>query len=193
MIPDRAGNAEQWEVDILTVILLRQFKRLLAQRGVDLTDAQMQAHGAAVAAHQPDAVSVCTALDDIVRESVDRLGEWDLTFARALAADMTDMNHLWETTAEFLDVANEKVNAEVRISAGSSLMVLLGDCRNAVYLIEAIEHDLGTYGSLDVDAVIARRALLHTARIDADDADWLRKVRDWISRLDGADCNAGAS
>jgi hypothetical protein len=180
MIPDRAENAANWPIDKLTIILLRQFKRLLAERDVSLNDITLRAIGKDVAerrAPRPEAVAVREALPGIVDESMDLLAGWDLSFERSLATDMNDLAHLWQTTAEFLDLANEKINAEVRISAGSALMALLDDHTNVGILLTAIEHDLKAHGALDVDAVIAKRALLHAAQIDPAADDWLERAR----------------
>jgi hypothetical protein len=80
----------------------------------------------------------------------------------------------WQTTAEFLEIANHKNNAELRISAGTSLMVFLGDVRLAAYLFTVIHNDNGLD---DVDAMIAKRALSHYTRVAVDAADWEAKVR----------------
>ena len=184
MLPDRAGNVEQWEFDKLVTILLRQFKRLLADRDVPLSDSDMQKLGEQVAQKQADPKQLTPlnqALSNIVAESIGVLGKWDLTFAQSLKTDMNTMNN-WQTTAEFLDVANEKINAEVRISAGSSLMVALGDYQYSHLLIEAIEHDLATAGNLDVDAMIAKRVLLFASHIDSAATDWLDQVKSWQSK-----------
>lgn len=183
MIPDRAANAEQWDFDKLVVILLRQFKRLMAERGLDLTDAELQQVGqlaADYALDDPRIPQITAVLNQIVQESIDLLAGWDLSFAQSLRTDMTDLK--WETTADFLEIANEKVNAEIRISAGSALMVALGDYQNAKHLMEAIDYDLSTEGRLDVDAVIAKRALLHAARIELTEPDWLAKGRSWVQQ-----------
>jgi hypothetical protein len=183
MIPDPAGNVETWEVHIMVTILLRQFKRLLAEQGVDLTDTRMREIGEEVAArnHPADADRINAALAPLVGESEGVLAELGLTFAQSLATGMNDLSDRWETTADFLDLANEKGNAELRITAGASLMALLGDVRYVQHLLAAIAYDLETSGRLDVDAAIARRALLHSAGIDADDADWLARVREWAA------------
>lgn len=182
MIPDRASNAEQWEFDKLVTILLRQFKGLLAQRNVELNDSDMRQLGEEVASRTAESSKlqpICDALNDIVHESVNKLDEWELTFAQALKTEMADMPN-WESTAEFLEVANEKINAEVRISAGASLMVALGDKRHAQFLLEAINHDLKTHGKLDVDAVIAKHALVFASQVDLQQDDWLKQARTWI-------------
>lgn len=183
MIPERARSPENWDFDRLVTILLRQFRRLLAERGVELSEVDMRAIGEDTAARSPlDEKlhpALIAALADIVAESETVLAQWDLTYAQALATSMTDMAG-WQTTADFLELANEKINAEVRISAGTSLMVILGDARYAHYLLQTIDHDLLTNGRLDADATIAKRALLFAAGVDPDDPEWLDKIRNWI-------------
>ncbi len=180
-LPDQAGNAENWALDKLVTILLRQFKRLLMDKGIELTDGQMQAMGEQVAARQPVEAAgvICTALAELIAESETVLAQWGLSFAVALKTQMTDIAG-WETTADFLEIANEKVNAEVRISAGAALMTVLGDARHAPYLMQAITHDLETAGYLDVDAVIAKKAMMHAAGLDAPKEDWLARLEDWL-------------
>lgn len=179
MLPDRASNVEMWDFDKLVTILLRQFKRLLAERGVDLTDAEMQQIGVETANHTSEdekIPAICAALADVVAESETVLKQWNLTFAQSLATDMNAMPG-WTTTADFLEIANDKVNAEVRISAGSALMLALGDTSNVPLLLQAIEYDLKVFRQLDVDAVIARRALLFVSGVEGDALDWLAQVK----------------
>lgn len=182
MRPDRATNAEYWEFDKLVAILLRQFRRLLAEKDIDLTEADIRQMGEQVANRaplDPRTPAITEALSELVQESVGALAQWNLTFAESLATSMTDMSN-WQTTADFLEVANEKINAEVRISAGVSLMVALGDYRYAAVLLQAIDHDLKTEGRLDVDAVIAKRALLFAAGLSTDADDWRGKLQAWL-------------
>jgi hypothetical protein len=183
MRPDRATNIESWGIDALTLILLRQFKRLLTDKGIHLTDSHMQSLAEAVAQYDlsdPLVPAIVSALDALIVESINVLAGYGLSFAQSLATDMTDLSHLWHTTAEFLSLANEKGNAEIRISAGSALMTLLGDYRHVHHLLIAIEHDTHTLGTLDVDAMIAKRSLLFRAHISSSDPDWLDKARQWV-------------
>jgi hypothetical protein len=80
----------------------------------------------------------------------------------------------WESTADFLELANTKSNAELRISLGASLLAFFGDKRAAEQLFTVIELDAGIE---DVDALIAKRALSAYAKIDLDSADWEEKVK----------------
>lgn len=187
MIPDRANQVRQWPFDKLVVILLRQFRRLLDQQGVTVTDAQMQEIAQAAAAHAalPEpAAAIRTGLNALVAQSLEVLSAWDLSFAQSLSTEMSAIAG-WETTADFLDIANRKANAEIRISAGSALLLILGETGRASLLIDAIEHDLKALGQLDVDAIIAQRALLHASGIDAQASDWLSALRAWVASQPG--------
>jgi len=178
MIPDRAGNVESWELDALITILLRQFKRLLAERDVDLRDHEMRHIGEQFAAGELDPTQHTTliaALKDIVVESEDVLAGWNLTYTQSLRTEMTDLT--WETTADFLEIANEKVNAELRIAAGSTLLTALGERTYAQNCIIGIEYDLETEGSLDVDAMMAKKVLLFVYDVTPDDPNWLGKIK----------------
>lgn len=182
MLPDRASNAESWDFDKLVTILLRQFKRLLADKGIELTEAEMRQLGEQAANHDLSDTRIAVinaALSQLIEESLNVLAQWELSYAQSLTTTMADLTN-WETTADFLAIANEKVNAEVRISAGASLMVALGDARHARFLIEAIDHDLNAESRLDVDAMIGKRALLFAAGVDHDADDWRGQMARWV-------------
>lgn len=186
MRPDRASNVEDWEIDALVVVLLRQFKRLLADKAVILTDADMQTLGFCVVERtltDETTSPIREALDALITDSIGVLHQWGLTFAQSLATDMNDLTSLWETTADFLALANEKGNAEIRISAGSALHTLLGGKDYVDHLITTIDHDLRVLGTLDVDAMICKRALTHCANIPQNDADWWERARVWVESL----------
>lgn len=165
---------------ILVPDLLKQFNKptLLGQRGVQVSKSEIDSIGEALAEGQslPDNVAeINLALRDIVQESITLLDEkFGLTFEQALqTSNISDVGD-WKTTADFLEIANEKSNAELRISAGSSLLAFLGDVNLAEHLLTVIEVDAGAN---DVDAMIAKRALSHYAGVDIDAEDWLEKIR----------------
>lgn len=175
--------AEQIKTVPLTILvpdLLKQFTKptLLGQRGVLLSKSEIDAIGELLAEGQslPDNVAeINLALRDIVQESITLLDEkFGLTFAQALqTSNISDVAE-WETTADFLEIANEKSNAELRISAGCSLMAFLGDVSLAEHLLTVIEVDAGAN---DVDAMIAKRALSHYTGVDIDAEDWVEQVK----------------
>ena len=173
-INNPAKALEQAPLNDLILELLKQFKRLLAERNVELTHNAMQtiAQQAASGQDVPQRAELQAALRDIVAESVQVLQErFDLNFAQALATPSVDG---WQTTAEFLELHNIKSNAELRISAGATLLALLGDAHHAGHLLTVIRQDAGTN---DVDAVFARRGLSHLTGVALNTPDWLTHVQ----------------
>lgn len=166
----------------LVGLLLKQFTRLLHERGLALGQAQLNQVNEAAAQHQPVPAlhdALVQHLRALVEESLVYLHErFGLDFAAALQTDMSQVGG-WETTAEFLDIANHKSNAELRISAGASLLAMLSDGTYASELFAVIDADAGL---MDVDAMIARRALCHLAQVDAAALDWEAQVRQALSR-----------
>lgn len=164
---------------ILVADLLKQFNKptLFIQRGVNLTKAEMDAIATALEKQQalPEKVaSINDALADIIGESLTLLdNKFGLSFEQSLRTlDISDVAE-WETTSDFLEIANEKSNAELRISAGVSLMVFLKDVRLVAHLLTVIRVDDGIN---DVDAMIAKRAISHYTGVDMDATDWLVQV-----------------
>jgi hypothetical protein len=177
---DRTDQLLQVPLTHLITDLMRQFNKptLLGKYDLNLSKPAMDTIAELVEKREPlpDVVEVINdALASIVRDSVDELQlRFGFTFAESLAkTDMSDIGG-WETTAEFLEIANHKNNAELRISAGTSLMVFLGDARFAPYLFTVIHNDNGLD---DVDAMIAKRALSHHTQVALDANNWEAKVR----------------
>ncbi len=172
---DKLGSAPFFD---LMRVLLSQFKRLLIDNGVTLTANDMIAVARAIAddSEHEKLPAIQPIMKRLVDESLSLIQErWGLTFAESLRADMNTVE-AWETTAEFLEIANDKSNAELRVSAGSTLLVAMGDFDYAQYLIDVVEYDAGT---MDVDAVFAKRALTHVSGVD-DAEDWLEQVQAWL-------------
>ena len=162
-------------------VLLSQFKGLLAERGITLTVDETQVIAIAIADHSPHPklTAIREAMKVLVKESIDLLqNRWGLTFVKSLYAEMDDIDN-WDTTAEFIEIANEKSNAELRISAGSTFLVANGDLSFIPYLLDVIHHDAGV---MDVDAVFAKRALTHVSNTDYDANDWLEQVERWLEQ-----------
>jgi hypothetical protein len=164
MLPDRETQRlvtyRAAPLDELLAVLLRQFRRLLLAHGLPLSDADAAAIAAALARQDrsdPRMDRLRTALVALVEESEGVLAGMGLTFAHALRAGMDDVQG-WETTADFLALAEQKANAELRISAGSSLLVLLGEPHFADHL-RAVRDRAAETGQPDLDSVIAERVL----------------------------------
>jgi hypothetical protein len=159
--PSRQSAFANAPMSDLIDILLRQFKRPLANYAIQLSTQDVDAIAAAVAARKPlseRSIQVRDGLIRVIAESERLLAGWNLTFEKSLQTEMADMPG-WESTAEFLELANEKSNAELRIAAGSALVLALGDDRYRAYLRFLVDNPHLD----DVSAVMARRILDFTA------------------------------
>lgn len=162
----------------LIVLLLKQFKGLLEEHGVELDTKTMHAVAQQAADCEPLSElgkSAGTALVAIVDESVRLLEErFHLTFARSM---VTDANLLtgWRTPAEFQELLTQKNNAETRIAMGATLLAMFGDKRFITYVFTTVEYE---YVRGHMEAMLAMRALSHAAQIDPATEDWERKARE---------------
>jgi hypothetical protein len=177
MRPDRANFGITAPFDELLTIMLRQFKRPFAAHNIELSDADAQTIAAEIIAGKKlsdKAAAIRAALIAVIVESESVLAQWELTFTQALETGMDKMPG-WETTAEFLDIANEKANAELRISTGAALVAALGDMRYAAYLLYMAERD-----DDDVDTAVSRRILAFRSGVDLQADDWLARIKQWV-------------
>lgn len=177
MHTNRTQQLENAPLDELLAILLRQFKGLLATAEIDLTENEIRslAHTMAEGEPLPDkANAMREALIAMVEESLTVLQQWDFTFEQSLRADMNAIPG-WETTAEFIEIANEKGNAELRISAGATLLLALGDLRYANHALAAI-----AINPAELETVAARRILSRLSAVADDADDWLTQVEAWL-------------
>lgn len=180
MHADPARRAAEAPLDELAALLLRQFKRPLAAQGVNLSDADIAALSAAVhRAPLPESAPVRAGLRAAIAESEAVLARWGLTFRQSLQTTMTDIPG-WQSTAEFLQIAEEKANAELRIAAGAALLAALGDLAYVPHLLDLIAHDPD-----DLDAIIARRVLTLVSGIAPAAPDWEGQMRAWAERQGG--------
>lgn len=160
-------------------ILLQHFRDPLADAGLSLGADDARELAVAIAAGQGHAKanSVMQAVAARVDGHVDALQmRWQVDFAASLRADMTAIGP-WRSTAEFLELANDKAEAETDIALGSALLVAGGRREYALYLLDAHAHDAGAG---DIDAAIARRILLHVSGVDGSRADWQAQLRRWL-------------
>lgn len=177
MLPNRAQTLANAPLEDLLTILLRQFKRPLAAHDIILTDADAQALAQEVAARAPESTlraKVREALVTLIAESEAVLAGFNLTFEQSLDTPMDKLLG-WETTAEFLELANEKSNAELRIAAGAALLTALGDLRHAGRLLFMHERD-----DQDPDAQMGRRLLSFAADIDPQAKYWRVLAKVWL-------------
>ncbi len=176
MLPDRLAAYRNAPLADLLAILLRQYRRPLASQGIDLTDAQDEALAYQIADRADlgeQGQTIRAALTTLISASETVLTRWNLSFQQSLDTEMTDISG-WTSTAEFLEIANEKANAELRISTGAALLTALGDPRYAPDLLFLVKR------GDDVDSIIARRVLLFASGIDANDPKGLDKLQAWI-------------
>ncbi|MFN8371642.1 MAG: hypothetical protein U0694_02020 [Anaerolineae bacterium] len=154
MPAENARTFENAPLEELFSVLLRQFKRPLKDQGFNLSDKDGDALAQGIVSHQPDsrAQAVLEALTRVVTESENVLSHWGLTFEKSLDVNMDNLPG-WQSTAEFLELATEKSNAELRIAAGAALVLVLGDKRYKSYLQYLAK---GNYGD---ETIIAKRAL----------------------------------
>jgi hypothetical protein len=198
--PKRRAAFDEAPLADLLGILLRQYRRPLAaleagpggRAPLALSDADCDALAAAIVAraHDPRIPALRANVAYLLAESARVLGGWGLTFAQALETPVERLAG-WETTADFLTLASEKSNAELRIAAGAALLVAMGDRAGIAPLlarIGAAERDPATD---DLDAAIARRALIftaaHHAHFPADAPDALARARQWAVLATQAD------
>ena len=165
-------------VSEVLLVLLRHFRQILADGGLALTDDTSRELARALASGEPHAAmdALVSILTELVEASLGELEtRWQLDFAAALRADMSSIGG-WETTAEYLELANDKAELETRIAGGSALLVAAGRSKYAANLVDVIEYDAG---ALDIDAVVAKRVLLHVSGVDGSGPDWLLRVQQW--------------
>lgn len=183
--PNPADKLNDAPLDDLIRVLMSQFKRLLADHGTTLTADETLAVSRAIASgdDHPKLADIRAIMKTLVQDSLDLLDlRWNLSFEKSLYADMNDIG-AWDSTAEFLDIANEKSNAELRVSAGSALLVAMGEGDYVPYLLQVIKYDNGV---MDVDAMFAKRALLHLSGVDPSTEDWLEQVKQWLAEDNNA-------
>lgn len=150
---DRAQTFADAPLDELLSVLLRQLKRPLAAHGVHLTDADAERLAGDRAAGKPLTLpELPPAMVTIVNESEAVLAGMGLTFTESLDTPMDAVSG-WESTSEFLELANEKSNAELRITLGAALALAFGEGQFTPYLRHLADGDYGD------ETVIARRVL----------------------------------
>lgn len=183
-LPDPSASLKNAPVADLVILLLRQFQRLLQTKApsLSLTKATMQTLSDAIAAGNiagDDLNTLREALRVLVTESLHDLEtRFGLTFTQSLQADMATIGG-WQTTAEFIAIANHKSNAELRITAGTTLLTLMRDFTYSDHLLTVIRLDNNTN---DVDTVLAKRALHHVSGIQIQSINDLSDIATWLSQ-----------
>lgn len=168
-------------------ILLQHFRPCLAEASLTLGADEARDLAVAIASGRPHvkAEPVLRATADRVSGQLDALqARWQLDFAASLRAGMAAVGP-WGSTAEYLALANDKAEAETDIALGAALLAAAGRRDYAPYLLDVLDYDAG---ASDIDAIIARRILLHISSVDGSRADWLAQLRRWSGNPpDGTD------
>jgi hypothetical protein len=151
---DPAETFATLSIGELLTVLLKQMKRPLASVGVTIADDEAKrCVQSRIEGRWQEPPGLLQGLAAAIKESEAVLARWGLTFQQSLDTPM-DKIPGWETTAEFLELANEKANAELRITLGAALTLALGGERGFVPYLEHLA--AGEYGD---ETVIARRVL----------------------------------
>lgn len=177
--PDRARTFDNAPMDELLSVLLRQLKRPLTAHGSRLTDAQVDslAQQRIVSQTIPEMRELVMALGAVVAESHKVLEKLGFTYQQSIQTGMDGVKG-WETTAEFLELANEKSNAELRITLASGLGLVFGQER--AFVPDLLFLARGDYGD---ETVIARRCLAFAAGVDHHAPDILTQIENWLATL----------
>jgi hypothetical protein len=153
-MPDPAETFATLPIDDLLVVLLKQMKRPLASVGVNISDDEAKrCVQSRMEGRWQEPPGLLDGLAAAVEDSEKVLAQWGLSFQKSLDTAM-DKIPGWETTAEFLELANEKANAELRITLGAALTLGLGGETRYVPYLEYL-----AAGDYSDETVIARRAL----------------------------------
>ena len=179
-MPDRpAEGLSRAPLGEIIWMLLQHFRAELADAGSALGADEARELAGALAAGQSHAKAdaMTQTVADLVDGQLSILdSRWEIDFATCLRADMASIG-AWRTTAEFLELANDKAEAETSIALGSALLVAAGRSEYASYLLDVLDYDAGAF---DIDGAIARRILLRVSGVDGARPDWLARLRSWL-------------
>ena len=162
------------------LLLLQHFRASLADAGLTLGADEARALAAALAAGRTNATTQAVAqhIAGLVDERLSALqARWQVDFAGSLRATMADIGP-WRTTADYLALANAKAEAETGIALGAALLTATGRRDYAPRLLDVIAYD---DGANDIDAIIARRILLHVSGVSGAQPDWLAQLQRWVA------------
>jgi hypothetical protein len=161
LLPDHAQTFANAPMQDVLYVVLRQLRRPLAANGAEISDAEAQALAAArIKGEALARADLIPALVAVVEESESVLAALGLTYTQSLDTDMATLDG-WETTAEFIDLAERKSNAELRITLAAGMALAYGDERRHLpYLIHTANGDYGDETS------IAGRCLIFAAGLD---------------------------
>lgn len=169
LIPSRAQTFATAPMQDILYVVLRQLRRPLASKGVDISDAEAQSLAAArIAGEALARPELITALLAVIEESEAVLAALGLTYVKSLDTDMATLGG-WETTADFIDLAERKSNAELRITLAAGMALAYGqEQRYLPYLMHTAKGDYGDESS------IAFRCICFAAGVESTQSDALQ-------------------
>jgi hypothetical protein len=142
---------------------MRQYRRPLASHGVEMTETdavnlmKTLIDGELDAAARGRIDSIAAGLLALVEDSIGVLAASNLTFAQSLDTPMEALSN-WETTGEFLALAEAKSNAELRIALGAILLYALGN-ETHIDIVRLLAARADDPALADMDTITARRLL----------------------------------
>lgn len=172
----------------LTDVLLRQLQNPMKNDAqLDLSFDSIWAIAEAVDVREPlpaVAETVMAALKQVIATSRAWFAGRNLTFEQALLTDMKDMPG-WESTADFLTLANYKSNHELRVATAAAALMMLGDRSEACVLLFLLKHPQRD----EVSAIMARRtlAIASSTEPQTKQPTWLAQVTDWLGEAGRCD------
>ena len=169
LIPSRAQTFATAPMQDILYVVLRQLRRPLASKGVDISDAEAQNLAAArIAGEALARPELIAALLAVIEESEAVLAALGLTYVKSLDTDMATLGG-WETTADFIDLAERKSNAELRITLAAGMALAYGqEQRYLRYLMHTAKGDYGDETS------IAFRCICFAAGVESTQSDALQ-------------------
>lgn len=170
LIPSRAQTFASAPMQDILYVVLRQLRRPLASKNVEISDAEAQSLASARMAGESLArPELIAGLIAVVEESEKVLAALGLTYSQSLDTDMTTLGG-WETTADFIDLAERKSNAELRITLAAAMALAYRHERR--YLPYLLHTAAGDYGD---ESSIAFRCVCFAAGVEPTQADALEK------------------
>ncbi len=182
--PHRAGHYMNEPFARLVSSLLRSMRAALKQQGVIYTDAETEPIAEKILNQtlqtgQPELFErLKTGLQTLLETNESALARLGLTFEQSLKTEMNGLKG-WESTSDFLEIANIKISAETRIAFTSNLLILMGD-RSRRHYTWYLAKLAWQNPSADIENIFALRALSHISGISLETPDVLAQLKTWL-------------
>lgn len=140
----------------ILAFLLKQLRRPLLAQGFPPSQLNEAVLAQQLMQRDTSLTRLHEALQNVLQESEHQLAQWGMSFSESLETPLGQMSG-WETTADFLELATLKSNAELRIASASLLLVWLDAPRYRPYLAFMVAHPHHD----ELSSIIALRVLQH--------------------------------